>query len=460
MNSDEIFQAIQIIAGNPSKKAKEELIALHGRDQQFKAVLIAALDPMITYGIAKVPNVTAGPRVMQFDDGTRQLLSELSKRVLTGNAARDALVTELADLTPNSGELLKRIITKDLRAGFTEGTVNRALPGLIQTFDCQLAFPYDVGRVKSWPVYMEPKVDGVRTLAFVRIGEPSTARFFSRSGKEFTTFEVLKQPLISAFESDRATEVGMEFVVDCEVVSGNFNKTVSEVRKKSAQITDGVLVVFDVLTREEFENTEAVNSRDLPYVVDGPARMMAGFCTIAPGYEARRDRVTQVFPSCTPQELASKKLRGVRAMPSYPARDTEEVHAFFEAWLDLGLEGGMAKIPFSLYRKDRDYSWMKLKAEETVDLPIVGAEEGEGKYAGTLGALILDFNGVDVRASGMSDKLRDEMWAAYLRDLQKVADEDKELLGRLSETLYHEVTPDGSLRHPRFKRFRDDKVVM
>ncbi|WP_240074277.1 hypothetical protein [Cupriavidus taiwanensis] len=41
-------------------------------------------------------------------------------------------------LDPDSAELLWRIISKDLRAGFSESTVNKAIPGLIVTFDCQL----------------------------------------------------------------------------------------------------------------------------------------------------------------------------------------------------------------------------------------------------------------------------------------------------------------------------------
>jgi DNA ligase-1 len=31
------------------------------------------------------------------------------------------------------------------------------------------------------------------------------------------------------------------------------------------------------------------------------------------------------------------------------------------------------------------------------------------------------------------------------------------LLGRLLEVSFHEVTDDGSLRHPRAKKWRDDK---
>ena len=87
---------------------------------------------------------------------------------------------------------------------------------------------------------------------------------------------------------------------------------------------------------------------------------------------------------------------------------------------------------------------MKIKAEETLDLYVTGWEPGTGKYEGMIGALIVNHKGVPVNVgSGLSDTLRQE--------------DPAEIVGRMIEVEYHEVTPDGSLRHPRFKRFRDDK---
>lgn len=90
---------------------------------------------------------------------------------------------------------------------------------------------------------------------------------------------------------------------------------------------------------------------------------------------------------------------------------------------------------------------MKLKNESSEDLIIVDLEEGEKgkKYEGLLGALVVDFKGVRVSvSSGLSDVQRTQFWH-----------NKEEVIGRIIEVEYHEVTPDGSLRHPRFKRFRD-----
>ena len=84
---------------------------------------------------------------------------------------------------------------------------------------------------------------------------------------------------------------------------------------------------------------------------------------------------------------------------------------------------------------------------ETIDVPIIGTFPGKGKYKGKLGGYVVDVDGVPVNVgSGITDKDRDQLWL------------DRDLLpGKLVEVGFHEKTPDGSLRHPRFIRFRTDK---
>jgi DNA ligase-1 len=95
---------------------------------------------------------------------------------------------------------------------------------------------------------------------------------------------------------------------------------------------------------------------------------------------------------------------------------------------------------------------MKWKPTITVDLNIVGFEEGTGRNSGRLGDIICE--GVDddrnIRVnvgSGFSDSDRDGYWNS--RD---------ELLGDVVEVMADAVTQnqDGtySLRFPRFVRFR------
>jgi DNA ligase-1 len=120
-----------------------------------------------------------------------------------------------------------------------------------------------------------------------------------------------------------------------------------------------------------------------------------------------------------------------------------------------GFEGIMIKDLDAPYECRRSSFWMKLKPVYDYDLKVVGVEEGTGRNAGKLGALICE--GVDQEkhirvnvGSGLTDLQRDDYWKN--KDI---------IIGQTAVVLADAVTQnqDGtySLRFPRFKTFRDDK---
>lgn len=126
----------------------------------------------------------------------------------------------------------------------------------------------------------------------------------------------------------------------------------------------------------------------------------------------------------------------------------DHIQAQFEKALDGGFEGLVVKSPGHLYQLKRSWDWMKLKAEDPEEVEIIGFNEGTGKYEGNLGSVqCLRKNDVIVDVSGFTDHMRWHIW------------NHKELwLREVIEINYHEETPDGSLRHPRFAPDRDFKL--
>ena len=117
-----------------------------------------------------------------------------------------------------------------------------------------------------------------------------------------------------------------------------------------------------------------------------------------------------------------------------------------------GFEGIMIKDVDAPYECKRSTFWMKWKPVITVDLNIVGFEEGTGRNQGRLGAIICEGvdDGRDIKVnvgSGFSDDNRVDYWST--RD---------NLVGDIIEVAADAVTQnqDGtySLRFPRFVRFR------
>ena len=145
-----------------------------------------------------------------------------------------------------------------------------------------------------------------------------------------------------------------------------------------------------------------------------------------------------------------KKYTGdcIEPIPACLVTNFSEIKALYDEALKAGHEGLVIRPWAYDYEWKRSHKWMKMKQVETEDLRVIGLYEGKGKYRGMLGGIIVDRQGVPVRVgSGLSDEDRQNIW----QDGQESA------IGNIAEVLYHEVTPDGSLRHPRFLRWRFDK---
>ena len=102
------------------------------------------------------------------------------------------------------------------------------------------------------------------------------------------------------------------------------------------------------------------------------------------------------------------------------------------------------------YEFKRSKTLLKLKVMNSCDLKIIGFEEGDGKYKGTLGNIVCDYKGFKLGVgTGFNDGQRKEIWN----------NRDK-YLNRIVEIQYFEETnnEDGglSLRFPVFKCFREE----
>ena len=176
-----------------------------------------------------------------------ELLDSLSDRKFTGHEAI-ALVNGWVENT-DDGELLYRIIDKnlDIRAG--DKVINKAVPGLIPTFSVALAQEYK-GKCDwndSW--YASRKLDGVRCLAVVDFEGKCT--LYSRMGKELTTLNKVKEAI-------EATNV-INTVFDGEIClvdkngDEDFQGVMKQLRRKDHQIKNPVFMIFDMIYKKDFD---------------------------------------------------------------------------------------------------------------------------------------------------------------------------------------------------------------
>ena len=140
--------------------------------------------------------------------------------------------------------------------------------------------------------------------------------------------------------------------------------------------------------------------------------------------------------------------------------------------VEMGLEGIMAKRKDSVYQPGkRSDAWIKMKKSNSIECVIVGWLEGEGMREGKFGSLILalksDRGFVHVGQVGTGfdsefinwfyEKLKEiEISKPYFEaEFKRKVHWVKPVY--VCEVEYLELTKDGKLRAPVFRRLRDDK---
>ncbi len=153
----------------------------------------------------------------------------------------------------------------------------------------------------------------------------------------------------------------------------------------------------------------------------------------------------------------------------------DDVDAALAGARNFGLEGVVVKDPASTYRRGvRSESWLKVKLTRTQEVVIGAIRPGRGGRTGSIGSLLLGIPGPDGLqyagrvGSGFSDATLAKL-AAVLTPLRTdrnpfvgipAADAADALWVRpevVGEVEFAEFTPDGILRHSRWRGFRPDK---
>lgn len=316
-----------------------------------------------------------------------RLLNELSYGKLRGQEAKNQVKEAIEALTYEDGEILKKILKKDLRCGVKALTTNKAFSrafgeDFIPIFGCMLASPFKGTNVKGY--YMSLKYDGLR-------GKYLDGTMYTRNGHIIQGVEHITKELLDLDINSLDGELlipGEHF----QISSGQIRSTNSS--------ANAVYYVFD---------TAELN---VPF----------------------KDRLQKL------QELAFPNC--IKVVKHALIKDNESVDRNFEKALNAGYEGLVLKSPNHLYKQSRSKDWLKMKAEDSIELIITDVYEGEGKWKGMAGGCICQYKDIKVRAS--SGRLSEN-------DKKYVWEHTKEYIGKKIEVLFHEITPTGSLRHPRMK---------
>jgi DNA ligase-1 len=285
----------------------------------------------------------------------------------------------------------------------------------LANFKLQKAMEYKGKPIKGLYVYAEPKLDGQRGVIIKRSNKDVKA--YTKNGCTITNASHILE--LFKFED---IEKGF---YDGEFLAKDFNDTISIVMSMKAHAKSQTLMfnAFDFLSLKEWDARKcktALKNRK-PYI-------QAAEWTLSGNLYFKAVEFTRV------------------------QADRRSIQEFMEKRAAEGHEGGVFKRPNSFYKFKASKDWLKLKPYREIDCRIVGATQGNGKYAKTLGALILsgkiDGKKVKFKCSGMTDELRDKLWVMFKK---------KTLLGRICEAKHEGRTVNNAVRFPRLIRLRPDK---
>lgn len=400
--------------------AKKQIIKANKENGEFRELLYYALHPLLTYNMSEKTLRNARPL---FDDRKYTCISDAC-RDLSSRKAVDNLTVRfvrgfLDECPEESREIYTKVLAKTLRLGVTGKTVNKVIPGLIPEWDVQQAFP-----IEKYPLFpgewfaLTQKLNGVRATYY-------RGRLYARSGEEHKGLDHITDFLSEVAGTDMVFD-GELTLLDNNGLSDNeaFRKATGIINADVGTVDKTVIcfTVFDVLPASEFDMGASV----------------------AP-YRSRRKDLDEVY---------TQMFEGscVRVLPlEYAGEDQEMISILLDKMVSEDKEGLMVNLDVP-YKCKRHNGILKVKRFYTMDLPIIGCEEGSGRLEGQLGALVLDFKGNEVRVgSGFTDAERFWLWKR--RD---------SLIGTLCEVKYKEISQDKttgaeSLQFPVFVTLRTDK---
>jgi DNA ligase-1 len=363
MTSCQAFKSIEKIAATSSKKDKEAMVKQFLAFDTFKRAIIAALDPLVTYGMQQVPERTEGaaPGANTFENAPIwETLDKLANRTLTGNDARDEVQRLMTFLTPESAELFKRIIRKDLRAGFSESTVNKAWKGLIREFPYMRCALLKDAKLDSWTwaagVISQEKADGM----FMNIDheEGGLVRMTSRQGTPFDVdaFGEFAQRVRALLTPGTQTHGEMVVFVDGKLAA--------------REIGNGIL------NRVAAGGAFGPNESPLFYAWDQiPLAAVAPKGKYEVGYRDRLVAMAAGLKKGVPTLQLGQAMM-IQVIPTKLVKSLDEAMVHYRDLLAKGKEGTIIKNGAAIWRDGTSKEQIKLKLEVDVDLVITGIAPG------------------------------------------------------------------------------------
>lgn len=420
----EIEQVIEIVnqlRNESSTNNKISLLKENKDNTTLQKILKYTYDPFKKYGISeKSLNIKKDSMELTID--IFHILDTLSNSNIN-DTLRNLTNAFLGSLyNDNECDLYKCMLLKDLKIGINSKSINKVFKELIPVFDVQLAesyFKQKEGYLNGREFIITTKLDGNR---LVIIKENGKIRMFTRQG----------QVVEGLIEIEQASKELLDnMVYDGELIAENidnlpsdelFRVTMTKARKKGEK--KGLIFnCFDCLPIEDFKKGKS----NIPFI-------------------ERKTKLKAIL-----NKVNSKFIIDVPIL--YQGKDETKILEWIAWARKNGLEGVMINIADAPYECKRSKMILKGKVMQDMDLKVIGFEEGQGNFKGTLGRINIEYkDNIIGCGSGFDISMRDEIWNNKDRYLNKIAKI------QYFEESTNQKDNKVSLRFPVFLEWRFDKT--
>jgi DNA ligase-1 len=313
---------------------------------------------------------------------------------------------------------LTKLVNEVMDAGEKENVVKGGADKKI-VLKPMLALEFDPLSDTKYPVYIQPKLDGVRCLVYY--SGTGDILFQSRQNTLFDRFDHLVDEIGILMKTLGNPQ---DFVLDGELYihGAEFNEITSIVRRSKTKHPNTANLKYHIYDCFYF-GEDNLDKNKMPY-------------------SARNKLITEAFKKHTFKHLVLVETRQAGSMD-----EVEELHGHFTT-LEKPYEGVMIRTIGGVYKQQgRSKDLQKYKKFCDEEFEVVGYHEGTGAHAGT--------PIFDCRSKKNPEKTFGVTMNGPIEARKDMLKNVKKYIGQQLTVKYQELTPDGIPRFPVGIAFRN-----
>lgn len=392
---EEIYTIITKLQNTNSQNEKLFILAQHKNNKDFIKFLKYCYDTNLLFGVTS-DSLKKNPNLSTFEifEDIFELCDLLINKKYTGNDAI-SLVNGFINGNNMYEEMLYNFFDKNLKIGINVTQINKVLGNIIPIFDVALAETYEEKKASKYNLneyFIQRKCNGLRMITFITFNNEdgnTYIKFLSRKGKEFTTMSKIETELRDLYKNSHY--YGTNIVLDGEICiidpngKEDWNRAVSEAKRKDHTIYNPMYICFDILTQDEFYGLSDSRKYEIRYM------NLKKFLSV------------------------SYKLNHIQLIFSIPYT-IDHYHKLLEEFVETDKWEGFIYRHNTKYYPGRTSHLLKYKLFKDAEFEVKGTipttkqmlnDKGIMEDTPCVGALLIDYKGHSVSVgSGLSDKQR------------------------------------------------------